>query len=127
MTRKTMQKKLIQYGVGLAAAVAPLAAFAQFTGQTLPSTPATDLNFFINVVCGVAGWLFIFLVVLAIIFVVLAAFNYLTSGGDPEKVKTASNQLIYAAVAIAVGLFAKALPLLVGSLVGSTATQLTQC
>ena len=127
MTRKTMQKKLVQYGLGLVSAFAPVAAFAQFAGQTLPSPPVTDLATFINIICGIAGWLFIFLVVMAIIFVVLAAFNYLTSGGDPEKVKTASNQLIYAAVAIAVGLFAKALPLIVGSLLGSTASQLTQC
>ena len=57
---------------------------------------------------------FIFLMVLAVIFIIWAAFNYLRAGGEPEKVKEAGNQLIYAAVAVAVALFARGFPLLVG-------------
>ena len=101
---------------GIAAALAPFAAFAQRT--SLPPSPFTSLTDFILVLCSIAGWIFVFLVIVAIIFVLLAAFNYLTAGGDPEKVKTASNELIYAAIAIAVGLLARGLPLLVSGIVG---------
>ena len=48
----------------------------------------------------------------------VAAYKYLTAGGDPEKVKSASNILIYAAIAIVVALFARGLPTLIYSLVG---------
>jgi len=52
-------------------------------------------------------------------FILYAAFIYLTAGGDPEKVKTASNQLIYAAVAIAVALVAQGIRFIVAQLVGA--------
>lgn len=53
------------------------------------------LNTFIN-------WMFSILIVVAVIFIIYAAFLYLTAGGDPEKVSNATRQLIYAAVAIGV-------------------------
>jgi uncharacterized membrane protein len=63
----------------------------------------------------VFGWAFYFLVVLAVIFVIIAAFKYLTASGDPEKVKSAGSTLLYAAIAIGVALLARAVPLVVGS------------
>ncbi|MDO8504234.1 MAG: hypothetical protein Q7S36_00065 [Candidatus Liptonbacteria bacterium] len=68
--------------------------------------------------CTIVNFLFAVLIFLTIFFVVLAAFKYLTSGGDPEKVKEASQDLLYAAVAIVIGLLAKGVPAIVGSLVG---------
>ena len=65
-------------------------------------------------------WAFYFLIVLAVIFVIVAAFKYLTAAGDPEKVKAAGATLLYAAVAIGVALLAKAVPLVVGSFVGAS-------
>jgi hypothetical protein len=67
-----------------------------------------------------AGWAFAFLVVIAILFILWAAFNYLTAQGDPEKVGKANQALLFSAVAIAVAILAKAIPALVGSLLGST-------
>lgn len=43
---------------------------------------------------------------LAAIFIVLAAWNYLTAQGDPTKVSAAKTMLIYTAVAIAIALIA---------------------
>jgi hypothetical protein len=114
-------KRLLKLGVRAAAgasALSPLAALAQAT--SLPSPPFTSPAGAVLVLCTIAGWLFVFLVILAIIFVILAAFNYLTAGGDPEKVKTASSQLIYAAIAVAVGLLARGLPFFVGGIVGGS-------
>jgi hypothetical protein len=39
-------------------------------------------------------------------FIIFAAFSYLTAGGDPEQVSKAKSRIIYAAVAIAVALLA---------------------
>ncbi len=69
-----------------------------------------------STICNVIGWVFFLFVVAAVIMVLVAAFKYLTAAGDPEKVKSASHTLLYAAVAILVALISRALPGLISSL-----------
>lgn len=71
-----------------------------------------------SLICIAINWIFWALIVLTIIFVLVAAFGYLTAAGDPDKVKTASHRLLYAAVAVVVALIAKGLPLIVSSFIG---------
>jgi hypothetical protein len=99
----------------------PIAAMAQ-----IPSPPVTAPNSGINSsgaiqssLCTVINWVFYILIVFAVIFVLIAAFRYLTAGGDPEKVKKASSTLLYVAVAVVVAIIAKAFPSLIGSFIGS--------
>jgi len=54
----------------------------------------------------------------AVIFIILAAFGYLTSGGDPEKVGSAKNKIVYAIVAIIVAALAFAVPRLIFNILG---------
>lgn len=42
--------------------------------------------------------------IVAVIFILVAAFNFLTAKGDPEKIKGARSQILWAVVAIAVAL-----------------------
>lgn len=74
-----------------------------------------------SLLCTIFNWLFYFLVIFTIIFVVVAAFRYLFAAGDPEKVKSAGHMLIYAAVAVVVALIAKAVPSVIGTLMGTGA------
>ena len=105
---------------GLSISALPILAFAQ---PQLPNSPATNLTGLQGIICTlIAGWMFTFLVVLTVVFVLVAAFKYLTASGDPEKVKGAGNTLVYAAIAIVVALFAKGLPTIIGSFLGSTFT-----
>lgn len=107
--------------------VVPALAFAQGIQSPAPGTGAgnvptaniTSLQSILNDLCIVFAWAFYFLIVVAIIFVVVAAFKYLTAGGEPEKVKSAGATLLYAAVAIGVALLAKAIPLVVGNFLGA--------
>lgn len=109
-----MFKKLTATLSGISAASLPFLALAQ--GQ-LPQAPFQNVSGFQNFICTViVGWMFTFLIVLTVVFVLVAAYKYLTAAGDPEKVKSASHMLIYAAVAIVVALFARGLPLIIGSL-----------
>ena len=39
---------------------------------------------------------------LAVFFLIMAGFQYLTAGGDPAKVETATRQLIYAVIGLGV-------------------------
>ena len=111
-----MKSFLAKHGLTAISLIAPVLVAAQ--NNTLPSPPFTDPGGAITIICTIAGWIFAFLVVLAVVFVLLAAWDYLTAGGEAEKISSANNKLIYAAVAIAVALFARGFPLLIVGFVG---------
>lgn len=80
--------------------------------QTLPpvdpsvASPIQDVSGVYRVLNGVLRFMYVVFFIVAAILIVLAAFQYLTAGGDEEKVGKAKNMLIYAIVAIAVALIA---------------------
>ncbi len=124
-----------EFSPSIIALVLPVLSFAQ-TSNTSPALPGsvggptsgiTSIGGILGLLCIGFLWAFYFLVVLAIIFVIVAAFKYLTAAGDPEKVKSAGATLLYAAIAIGVGLLARALPLVVGSVFSSTGGSLQAC
>lgn len=98
-------------------------SFAQVQPAPIPipggqDTGIQDTDSIFATICIILDYIFTALIILAIIFVLIAAFKYLTAGGDPEKVKAASKTLIYAAVAVAVGILAQAIPIIVGNFLG---------
>ena len=104
-----------------AAALAQNVPPPQAPGQTnVPQGTINSLGSVLQTVCTVFGWAFYFLLAFAVLLVIVAAFKYLTAGGDAEKVKSAGNTLLYAAVAVGVALLARAVPLVVGSFLGTS-------
>lgn len=97
-------------------AVAPVVALAE--APPVPEPPIGDIGGALNVLCTIFAWLFAFFIVIAVIFVLLAAWKYLTAAGDADKVKSANQSLIYAAVAVGVALIAKGVPTIVSTLMG---------
>ena len=82
-------------------------AFAQDppTGVIPTGAEATDITSITDVqevVTRIVGWAQVFFYIIATLFIIFAAFKYLTSGGEDEKVKEAKNMLIYSIVAIAI-------------------------
>lgn len=65
------------------------------------------------------------LMVVTVAFIVYAAYLYLTSQGDVEKVKTANRVILYAVVAVAVALLAYVFINIVTALVRPTAPTTT--
>lgn len=119
---KKLKQFVLNFGMPVALLALPIVAAAQIaTGApAAPTAPVTSLTAVGTSLCNITGWLFYFLIILAVIFIIIAAFKYLTAAGDPEKVKAASHMLLYAAIAIVVGIIAKAVPSLIGSVLGST-------
>ncbi len=113
---------LITWGAPVVALAVPLFASAQITQPPIaaPSNISNIGQFTSSagVICTIINWIFWFLIVLTIVFVLVAAFKYLTAAGEPEKVKSAGNTLLYAAIAVVVALVAKGLPLIVSSFIG---------
>lgn len=65
----------------------------------------------------ITNWLFAILLVAAVIFLILGGFEFLTAGGDPDKVKKAQDKLVYALVGVGVAVLAKGLVKLVQTIV----------
>ena len=72
---------------------------------SLPEGPqaGTDILLIIN---RIANWVFAIFLGIAIIFIVIAAFEFITGTGEPEKMKSAKQKLIYAVIGIGLALVA---------------------
>lgn len=96
-------------------------AYAQLPGVPLPAADQTQVGTnaqgVIGFICSTFNFVFLGLLLAAVAFVLLAAYRYLTAAGDPAKVTLANKTLIFAAVAIAIALLARAVPVIVGSFV----------
>lgn len=88
-------------------------------GYQLPTTPpATTGAQLLTLVDTVTNWVFAIFTVLTIIFVLLAAFQFVTAGGDAEKVGEARQKLIWAVVGIIIALASKGLVPVIRNIVG---------
>ena len=93
------------------------------TGEPLPfgfdalPTLATTGGQAVVLITALTNWLFVILSVAAVIFIVLAGLEFITGGGDPEKIASARMKLMYAAVGIAVALLARAVPFVIQSII----------
>ena len=114
--------KSIVFSVGLIGLLAVTSlAFAQpqvtIPGASDTSSGITTASGVLDVVKKVIGWVYVVFFVLAVLFILFAAFTYLSAAGDEEKIKTAKNQIIYAAVAVVVALLAVGFSQIIGSVV----------
>lgn len=75
----------------------------------VPTTP-TALVTWMEVILD---WVFSIVMILAILFMLVAAFLFLTAGGSPEKIATARQMLIYAIIGIGVALLAYVIPYII--------------
>ncbi len=108
-------RKFWQSAVVLAIAASPLTAFAQGT----PRPVVSDFQGIIRILEKFLSWIYTIFFVLAAIIIVFAAFNYLTAGGEEEKVEKAKKQFIYAIVAIAVAIVATSVSFVVKNFFGA--------
>ncbi|PIR88680.1 MAG: hypothetical protein COU09_00885 [Candidatus Harrisonbacteria bacterium CG10_big_fil_rev_8_21_14_0_10_44_23] len=105
--------------------VMPMMAMAQPQNQTdidfsnikMVRGNNLDIQGIVGVLKNVINWIFTLLLIFAVIMVLVAAYNYLFSRGDDEKISKANKMLLYAAVAVAVGLLAQAVVFIVNNLV----------
>ena len=82
------------------------------SGEGLPTksqVPGTG-SLLLGKIDTITNWVFAVFITIAVIFIVLAAFQFVTAGGKPEEVSLARQKLIYAVIGIAIALLARALP-----------------
>lgn len=89
-------------------------------GQTAPEVvPATDVMLILG---SLLNWMFAILLLIAAIFIIIAAFMFVTAAGDPDKTKTARMYVLYALIGVLVAFAARGLVELV-RLIVQPATQ----
>lgn len=77
------------------------------TAETLTEVPVMEaLERIIN-------WIFTILIVVAVIFLVWGAFNFVTAAGSPEKVEAGKQSIMWALVGVVIALLARGLVALV--------------
>ncbi len=98
----------VLFTTGTANAADPLPAYITSTDQV------------VKLLCNALGWMFWALMVLGIAMFIVGGYLYATSSGEAEKVGKATKTLLYAAIAIAVGLIARGIPVLVATFIGAS-------
>jgi len=110
-----MNKLALKIGA-TAVAFMPAVAFAQSESpRTDIITTGSDLE---NLLGTIRDWFYTIFLVLAVIFLIWAAFLYLTAAGNEDKVSRAKTALIYSIVAIAVAVLAGSLTSLIANVLG---------
>ena len=107
--------------VSALSALLPTTAIAQGSGISGPTTPprvSISLAYALGILNNATGWLFSIFLILSVIFMIFAAFAYLTSGGEPEKVRSATRRLVFVLVALVVAYLSTSIPYLVQDLLG---------
>ncbi len=117
-----------RYGVLLLSQLLLLSANKVFAQSVIPvPTYSTPDQLIDNVICEVAFWMWYILMALVILLVLVAAYKYMTSSGDPTKVSEATKMLTYAVVGLVVALLAKSVPLIVLNIFGANSAAVALC
>lgn len=70
----------------------------------VPVTGPTTIGEGVGVFVKIVQWIYTILFIVAVLFILIAAYKFITSKGDSTKTGEAKKMLIYAIVGIAVGL-----------------------
>lgn len=87
-------------------------------GPVTVTTEKWGIFCLINTLNSIVDWIFVILVSLAVLFTILGAINLLMSAGDPGKVTSGRNYIMYAAIGLVVAFIARAIPALVKAIMG---------
>jgi len=121
-------KKLIVKTSLLLSGLIPAVAFADegfdpldpgSTPPPLPENTPTNFKGLIDVIVTIAQWMFGILMALSIVFILYAAFLYIISQGNEERIKTAKTILIYAVVGLVVAVLAGGINMVIQDFIGN--------
>jgi len=95
----------------------PLLSFAQI-GQIEVGSPITTAGDFKRLLADVFNWVFGIVLFVSVVMLLVGGFQYVTSGGDDGKIKTAKKTLTYAIIGIAIAILSRAIVFVINSLIG---------
>ena len=96
-------------------------------GQPIPTKPGTynlpnplgGITTFTEIIDRVAGYLIVIAAPIVTLMILFAAFQILTAGDNPEKLKTAKQIILWTCVGYGIILISKGITLIIAQLLGS--------
>jgi len=85
-----------------------------------PDANIRDLPALVAKIDNVTNLIFVLLLAASVIFIIIAAFQFVTAGGKPESISEARQKIIFAVVGIAIAVFAKSIPFVITSFLNGT-------
>lgn len=110
-----MNKKIVSSLVVLGVVALPVLALAAFNSPTEPGGTITNID---SLWAKVLSFIWPVVIGLSVIMVIVAAITFMTAGGDPEKVASARQALIWAIVGIVVAILAYSIPNIITVAIG---------
>ncbi len=89
----------------------PLVSFAAEPQKYITTAAGVE-----SALTKIGNWIYSIFIIIAIIMIVITAFQFLTAAGDPAKLKKAKDSLIYTAIAVAIAAFSKSIVAIVQSI-----------
>lgn len=103
-------KKVVSIVISTSIMVLPFLALAQsYSAPTVDVMEALD---------SITNWMFTILLIVAVLFIILAGFYFITAQGDPDRVSKARYMVLWSLVGVAVAILAKGLVLLIQRAIG---------
>ncbi len=96
----------------------PVGVFGATGGDddfTTEPAPTLSVETAIN---NITNWSFVFVLTIAVLFLIYAGFQFITANGDPEKITKARSSLFYGAIGVGVAVMARGLVSFVRGLLG---------
>jgi len=82
-------------------------------------SPITGFGDIVNLFTKAARWLYTIFFIVAVMYILFAAYTYLTAGGDATKVEKATKMIKNAVIAIVVALLASGVALIINNFLTS--------
>jgi len=98
-----------------------IAAISALNLALLPRLSLAALNTLgdvVNKLCAIYKWIYTAAIIVGVVFIVVAAFQYMTAGGEAEKVTKAHKALTWAVVGIAVAILSRVVPNVISIFLG---------
>ncbi len=115
--RDKKMKKIIAISLLSIILMAPLAVFGQDYIDTPPAQVITDIEEVFDWLREIVNWVFVAIMILVVLMILWAAFDFITAGGSEDKTNSAKKKLTYAIIGIVVALLAWTIPYVVQSFI----------
>lgn len=117
--KKCMQKVITTILLSLVLmGVSGQVALAQFERSpiSIPRGPQSGLEV-LGILVNITNWIFTIFLMIAVIFLILAAFRFVFSGGNPDAVSQARVSIIFIIIGITVAVLARGIPGVIANIV----------
>jgi hypothetical protein len=72
----------------------------------------------LNIITNLTNWLFVGFMLLAVVIIIFASWQFISSSGDPQNVAKARSKLLWAVIAIVIAVISGGIPVVVKMVLG---------